>query len=223
MSDKRNATQRRLRILLAAATLVAVGLLVAAGVLLFASQDRDGARESDSVDVGFSQDMSVHHLQGVQMANVARERSGDPLVRQLAFDIESSQLEQVGRMKGWLSMWNQPETSTGAPMTWMRPSPSHGQHGQAPPTPTSMPGMASSQELNALRTLTGPDFDTYFLQLMTRHHQGAAPMLHEATKRAIQPQVRNLAQQMLTAQSTESDVMKQMLLERGAQPLPAPN
>ena len=43
------------------------------------------------------------------MANIARDRSTDPEVRQLAFDIASTQLEQVGRMKGWLMMWNEHE------------------------------------------------------------------------------------------------------------------
>ena len=56
------------------------------------------------MEVGFAQDMSVHHRQAALMAGIARERSTDPAVRSLAFDIETSQLEQIGRMQGWLRL-----------------------------------------------------------------------------------------------------------------------
>ncbi|GAB3683764.1 hypothetical protein GCM10027597_31930 [Saccharopolyspora tripterygii] len=157
------------------------------------------------------------------MANVARERSMDPAVRQLAFDIETSQLEQTGRMKGWLSLWNEPDLPPGAYMTWMRQNASHGQHGQSARASAMMPGMASADELAKLRSLPEPEFDAFFLQLMIRHHQGGAPMMREAAERAEQPQVRNLAQQMVNAQSSEINVMTQMLAGRGAHPLPMPN
>ncbi|MEU5850749.1 DUF305 domain-containing protein [Saccharopolyspora shandongensis] len=214
---------RPLKLVLAAGVVLAVGLLIAAGALFVATPDRGEATAAESVDVGFAQDMSAHHLQGVQMANIARERSVDPTIRQLAFDIETSQLEQAGRMKGWLGLWNQPELPLGGYMTWMRQMPSHDRHGQGSRATAAMPGMASAEELAKLRGLAGAEFDTFFLQLMVRHHQGGAPMMSEAAERAELPQVRNLAQQMLNAQGAEIEVMKQLLAERGAQPLPAPN
>src|SRR3712207_9094050 len=54
--------------------------------------------------------MSRHHLQGVEMANLVPERSTDPEVRQLAFDIAETQQNQVGRMQGWLALWDLPPT-----------------------------------------------------------------------------------------------------------------
>ena len=62
--------------------------------------------------------MSVHHLQGVEMANLALERSTDPEVRQLAFDISATQTNQAGRMQGWLALWGLPLTGE-EHMTWM--------------------------------------------------------------------------------------------------------
>lgn len=211
MNSLRTAS-RPVKIALGAAMLLAVGLLVASGALSLRVSERDSA---DPVDVGFSQDMSVHHLQGVQMASLAREKSQDRLIRQLAFDIETTQLEQSGRMKGWLSLWNEPDLAPGNPMTWMA-----GGHDQHSSQPTSMPGMASKQDLDRLRSLDGPEFDAFFLQLMIRHHRGGAPMMQYAAENAEIPQVRNLAQQMLTAQSSETDAMMPMLAERGARPLP---
>ena len=46
------------------------------------------------------------------------DRSEDPEVRQLAFDISATQTNQAGRMQGWLSLWGLPQTG-GDTMAWM--------------------------------------------------------------------------------------------------------
>ena len=164
-----------------------------------------------SVDVGFLQDMDVHHGQGVEMAVWARNNTANPEIRQLAFDIESTQTAQVGRMQGWLTLWGEPLTPpSGQFMGWM-----------GMPTAT-MPGMASPEDLARLRASTGPALDVVFLQLMLRHHQGGLPMMQAAADEASVPAVRALAQSMATSQTSEAAVMTQMLAERGAAPLPAP-
>ena len=213
------------RTLVIGAAVLAVLLLGAAVGLLvkLPGSTTSAVPASGSVDVGFCQDMAQHHLQGIQMANIARDRSTDPEVRQLAFDIASTQLEQVGRMKGWLMMWNEHEQNvSGVYMAWMNDS---GVHGHGATTPEAgkplMPGMAVTDELTKLRTMpAGRDFDVYFLQLMLRHHTGGAPMAEYAATRASQPFVRTLADNMLKSQSAETDLMKDYLAERGAAPLP---
>ena len=65
-----------------ALVLLGGGLAVALGI------GRTEAPTADSVDAGFSRDMGRHHLQAVEMANLALDRSHDPAVRGLAFDIE---------------------------------------------------------------------------------------------------------------------------------------
>ncbi|TWP53412.1 DUF305 domain-containing protein [Lentzea tibetensis] len=210
------------RTLVASAAVLAVLLLGAAVGLLIKlpNSDRATTPAADSVDVGFCQDMAQHHLQGVQMANIARDRSTDPEVRNVAFDIASTQTEQIGRMKGWLMLWSQPEQVTDH-MKWMADSGGHA-HGTAASSGDGiavMPGMATTADLAKLRSLSGKEFDVYFLQLMLRHHQGGAPMAEYAAKRAGQHVVQVLADNMLRSQTHESDIMKTMLTERGAQPL----
>ncbi|SDF97646.1 Uncharacterized conserved protein, DUF305 family [Lentzea fradiae] len=214
------------RVLVIGAAVLAVLLLGAAVGLLVklpGSTSMSAVPPSGSVDVGFCQDMSQHHLQGVQMANIARDRSTDPEVRQLAFDIASTQLEQIGRMKGWLMMWNEHEQNlSGVYMSWMNDS---GVHGHGATTPEAgkplMPGMAVTDELTKLRTMPpGRDLDVYFLQLMLRHHVGGAPMAEYASTRASQPFIRTLAENMLKSQSSETELMKDYLAKRGAAPLP---
>jgi len=175
-----------------------------------------------SVDVGFAQDMSVHHRQAVLMAGLARDRSTDPAIRLIAFDIETNQLQQIGQMQGWLSLWNAAPLPTGRYMTWMAGTPSMPGMAHGTPGLATMPGMASAADLQRLQASSGGPFDMLFLQLMLRHHQGGTPMAQYAAGHAESAQVRNLAEKMVVSQGAESDYLAQLIAQRGAQPLPAP-
>lgn len=215
---------RWLTALLAAGALLAAALLGATGGLLLAdTQDNGSAESPNAVDVGFAQDMTVHHLQGVTMASWVRDHSSDPAIRQLAFDIESGQTEQVGRMQGWLGLWSRASLPSGEHMAWMSDA-GHASHTQETPDDAGrpMPGMATTKELARLRSLSGSELDVYFLQLMIRHHQGGGPMMRAALDKAAMGEVRNLAEKMLTAQTAEIEAMTAMLTVRGTKPLPAP-
>jgi uncharacterized protein (DUF305 family) len=220
---------RWIRMLLATVTLVAAAALGAAlgpalgvgGVGGLWAQPGGGP-----VAVGFAQDMSVHHRQAVLMAGLARDRSTDPTIRLLAFDIETNQLEQIGQMQGWLSLWNAAALPTGRYMTWMAdpmPGMAGMTHGGGSGGVATMPGMASPADLDRLRAASGAQFDTLFLQLMLRHHQGGAPMARYAAQHGEMAQVRNLAEKMVVSQGAESAYMAELIAQRGAQPLPPPN
>ncbi|WP_007023398.1 DUF305 domain-containing protein [Saccharomonospora iraqiensis] len=235
------------RVVIAGALAVALLLVGATGGMLLA-ENRDGADTAasgtagaDPVSVGFSQDMAAHHVQAVTMSNWLRDRSDDRAVRQLAFDIGSTQQEQIGRMKGWLMLWGEPEQAVGAPMTWMSghgdgahgdgaqgEAGTHGDDahadGHAPRSAGDplMPGMATEDELARMRSLSGEELDVYFLQLMLRHHQGGVDMARYAVEHSEVRAVRMLAQSMLDVQGAEVDLMRTMLAERDAEPLPFP-
>jgi uncharacterized protein (DUF305 family) len=217
---------RWLRVVLASIAVLAVLLLGAAlGMSLQLMGGASAQPEGGTVDVGFAQDMSVHHRQAVQMAGLARDRSTDPAIRSIAFDIETNQLQQIGQMQGWLSLWNAAALPTGRYMTWMTdaesmPGMGHGSSGVA--GVTTMPGMASPADLEQLRAANGAQLDVLFLQLMLRHHQGGVPMARYAEQHGETPQVRNLAEKIVTSQSAESDYMTQLITQRGARPLPPP-
>ena len=206
------------------AVLAAVGLLLfgaAAGLLIrLPGSSATSTPTADSVDVGFAQDMSVHHQQAVQMASWERDHTTDPALKQLAFDIETTQLQQIGRMQGWLGLWGMASDPPGGKhMAWMA-SPDHSHSAMATGGVDSMPGMATSDQLRALRAASGDQMDVLFLQLMLRHHEGGVIMLQYASEHASVPEVRNLAAQMLSAQSSESEYLKQLLAARGGTPIP---
>jgi uncharacterized protein (DUF305 family) len=207
---------------------VAVGLVLLGGGLAVAlGLGRTETPAADSVDAGFSRDMARHHLQGVEMANLAigdaddRGRSDDRAVRGLAFDIAETQNNQVGRMHGWLSLWGLPPTG-GELMAWMGDGSGGGHAGHAMAENGLMPGMATEDELANLRQLSGTAFDVEFLRLMMRHHQGGLEMAEYAGDYADVAAVRTLARRMAESQTAETELMADMLSERGGTPLPAP-
>jgi uncharacterized protein (DUF305 family) len=162
------------------------------------------------------------------MSGIIRDRTTDNLIHALAFDIESTQLTQAGEMTGWLTSWSQPELPpTDRPaMQWMTGSSGHA-HSTTGPSEggtARMPGMATSEELNRFRSMPpGIESDTYFLQLMLRHHQGALPMAQYAADHASVGYVRDLGRKMVEGQTKEVELMTGMLAKRGAVPLPLPN
>jgi uncharacterized protein (DUF305 family) len=170
------------------------------------------------IDVGFLQDMSVHHDQAVDMATTELTGGADPAVKNLAFDILTTQQNQVGRMQGWLTAWGEPLLPTGGHMAWMGGG--HGSHGPAQGPVAAMPGMADATELARLRSATPADRDVLFLQLMLRHHEGGAEMLAVGAEHAETGYVRDLARRMSATQSAESALLTEMLRQRGAPVLP---
>ncbi|KQU03732.1 hypothetical protein ASG56_09585 [Rhodococcus sp. Leaf7] len=206
----------------------AVALLVVGFAIGFLAQTplRDDAAPNpgaDSVDVGFSQDMTVHHNQAIEMATLALSGASDPLVKNLAYDILTTQQNQAGQMQGWLALWDAAPLPTGGYMGWMTDDGGHSMSGMGGSSMTgpvqTMPGMASTQDMTDLRAASGPALDVLFLQLMLRHHQGGLTMMQYGEVHAETPAVRNLARTMVNTQTSEAQLMTQMLTEKGAAPL----
>jgi uncharacterized protein (DUF305 family) len=200
---------------------IAVGLLLLGGGLAVAlGIGRTAEPAADSVDAGFSRDMARHHLQGVEMANLVPERSEDPAVEMLAFDISATQTNQAGRMQGWLALWGLAPTG-GETMAWMSGDGGHAGHDMGGDAGL-MPGMATEAELANLRELRGTEFDVEFLRLMIRHHQGGLGMAEYAAEYAQETAVRELAATIAQTQTAETGTMTDMLTARGGTPLPPP-
>lgn len=212
--DTAVAPPHRTRGLLITLAVVCALALFAAGGAIGVLAGRDAGRPPGdaSVDAGFARDMAIHHTQATVMAQVVRDTGTDPEVRLMAYDIETQQFGQIGQLRGWLQTWGlSPETDR-ARMAWMQ-----GGHSMAPGE--LMPGMATTAELDRLRSLSGRPLDVYFLQLMIRHHRGGLDMTQDAAAHAAEPYVRDLAAKMSQLQQAEVVTMEQMLRARGGQPL----
>ncbi|WP_053745229.1 DUF305 domain-containing protein [Streptomyces sp. NRRL WC-3618] len=193
----------------AATALVATGAITYA----FADSDDNGTTvpAADSADAGFARDMAVHHQQAVEMSYIVRDRTGNEEIRRLAYDISQTQANQRGMLLGWLDLWELPKVSSAAPMSWMdMAGMADGKDGAL------MPGMATNTEMTKLGKLSGKQAEVFYLQLMTRHHQGGVHMAQGCVERCEVGVEKRLAQGMVNAQESEISLMAGMLKERGA-------
>jgi len=198
MLSKRSQDTGPLLFALAAAAV----LLAALSLWLYLSGQQPG---DDSAEAGFARDMSVHHAQAVEMAEIVRDKTESDEVRLMAADMALTQQGQIGQMQGWLGAWGLPATGEQPAMSWM-----------GHPTEGRMPGMASPEQIERLQTASPAEADKMFFQLMIPHHQAAVPMAEAAIKQTDQPEVENLAGAVVATQKGEIQLMKNMLLERGA-------
>lgn len=190
--------------------LVAAAVLLLAGGLLGYWLGRAPIPAADSVEVGFARDMSIHHEQAVAMAALVYDRSDNDAVRSLAFDILTTQQGQIGIMTGWLDAWGLPLTSAGPRMGWM-----------GMPMTGLMPGMATAEQMAALRAATGTEADTLFLQLMIPHHRSGMEMAQYVADRTRNESIRRFTAGMAAAQGLEITYMEELLKGIGAEPPPA--
>lgn len=149
-----------------------------------------------AADVQFMQGMIAHHGQAIHMSRLAETRSTDPRLIRFAQKIDQSQASEIRLMEGWLADYDQVIPDSTAYRT------------------ITMPGMLTAEELAELAAITGTVFDTRFLELMIRHHEGALSMVDDllATPRAGQEvDVNVFANEVHAVQTAEIDVMRQML------------
>ncbi len=161
----------------------------------------------DSAEAGFARDMMVHHAQAVEMAGIVSDKGISPEMETLATDIALTQQAQIGQMQGWLAVWGLPMTGAEPAMAWM-----------GHPTKGRMPGMATPEEIEALREAPPEEAEKRFLRLMIPHHQAAVPMAEAVLEETDRPEVRQLASAIAASQKAEIEVMRDLLAERGAKP-----
>ena len=119
-------------------------------------------------DVKFMQGMIAHHAQAVEMSALVAERAQRDAITTIAQRISLSQEDEIAMMEQWLESRNQPLTL---------PAGGHGMHDDM--HSEMMPGMISEADMSRLASLSGAEFDSLFLELMIRHHEGALTMVED--------------------------------------------
>ncbi|ORT56751.1 DUF305 domain-containing protein [Streptomyces sp. CB03238] len=152
----------------------------------------------NAADVAFAQGMIPHHRQAVDMADMAAERASAKEVKELAAAIRKAQDPEIRTMSGWLTSWGEQVPGEDA-------SADHSGHGDG------TTGMMTEQEMEQLEKSSGKAFDTAFLQLMIKHHQGAVAMAKtEQAKGSYQP-AKDMAGDIIASQSAEITEMNKLL------------
>lgn len=220
----RTAPQAWRRTLLRGMLLVVVAASIAAALLIGFRLGSTERPDDDSAEAGFLRDMQVHHAQAVGMSMMVRDRTEDPEVRRLAFDIALGQQQQIGQMYALLRSWNLSQVPRAGHMTWMSGGADGGHDmsgmemddgGVRLPT-APMPGMAAATQLEQFAASSDLDAERQFLELMIEHHRGGVEMAQAALGAVEIDQVRELADSMQQGQQAEIRLMRQMLEERDA-------
>lgn len=156
-----------------------------------------GAASFNDADVSFAQGMIAHHQQAIEMAEVALDPNvgASPEVIDLAGRIQGAQDPEISLMSGWLQSWGQPVEMDMS-----------GGHDMA-----SMEGMMTAEEMDQLATLTGPEFDQMWMEMMIRHHEGAIAQSQTVKAQGSNPDALALADQIIAAQSQEIEEMQALL------------
>ncbi len=182
------ATHTPLRILLA--TAVAGALLVAGCGGSDSDGDGGSAAAGNPVDRAFVAEMIPHHESAVQMALIAQKRGASAFVKTLADDIVRTQNAEIATMR----TADQRLESAGV---------AAGSLG----VPRDMMGM--DHDPSALRTATR--FDRAFIQMMIPHHEGALTMSEAELAKGGDPELKELAKEILAAQKREIAAMRDHL------------
>ena len=164
------------------------------------SQNSGGRTLSSStLDQHFIEQMIPHHEDAITMANAALEKAKRPEVKKLAEAIIKAQADEITQMKGWYRDWFNADVPQGNTQMGM-----HGMMAQKNSMHMGM--MGDTTDLDALST--SADFDKAFIEGMIPHHQMAvmmATMLESGTSR---PEMKTLAQNIITAQNKEITEMR---------------
>lgn len=187
---------------------VAVAVLAAAGAFVF-GESRGGEAKNGS-DIGFLQDMRIHHEQAVNMGLIYLDVSAPGMgegsasrgtLRLIAREIIVNQSNESGRMVQLLRIFDAAETNeTDQVMGWM-----------GEPTPLAqMPGYATDEQMQSLQQSRGNDADKLFARLMIAHHEGGLHMAEHIGMHGANDEVRAMAVSMVKAQRGEISEMEKL-------------
>lgn len=149
-------------------------------------------------ELRFIDGMTVHHQGAVEMAKEAQQKSQRPEIKKLADDIIKAQNKEINQLKQWRQAWY--------PKAGDKPMAYHASQGHMMEmSAEQMKGMMMSTDLGSADT----EFDRRFINGMIPHHEGALVMAQDALKKSKRPEIKKLAQDIITSQQKEIDQMKQ--------------
>ncbi|TQC51080.1 DUF305 domain-containing protein [Rhodococcus sp. WS4] len=151
----------------------------------------------NDADVAFLDGMFPHHAQAVEMADMVAGHTDNADVVALAAAIKAAQQPEMDLMTTWLKQWGQPVPASGT-------SGMHGMH-------SGGDGMMSADQMDALTALSGAEFDRQWLTMMIEHHEGAIDMANTELADGENPDVRQMATDIVAAQQKEITDMQALL------------
>ena len=179
----------------AAALAALIAVVVAALALVACGDEQETTSGAETTDGAFLAEMVPHHESAIEMAKVAQKQADHPEIKQLADDIiaaQDSEIEQMNAMHERL--FDQPVSED------------HNTLGMD----EAMMGM-EMMSMNSLEA--SKPFDRAFIDEMIPHHQGAILMARMELADGQDPEVMDLAQSIIDAQSSEIERMNEWRMQ----------
>ena len=172
-------------------------------------------------EVRFLEGMMDHHQMALDMSQDCLMKAKTESVLKMCQDIITAQTAEITTMEGYLLKWYNVDYKP-MPMADMMSMGNMGamdMNGTA--TPSSMAGMTMPATdptmmmgmMAGLNRLEGKDYEVAFLESMIDHHDDAIHMSQRLLQRDPQghPDLLKLAQDIITNQTAEIDMMEKML------------
>ncbi len=160
---------------------------------------RNSINNSNTLDAHFIEQMIPHHEDAITMAKLAQTKAQHPEIKQLAENIIDSQSKEISQMKSWYEGWFDKEVPSGTQIM--------GEHGMMGGNGMHMGMMGNQSDMTRLEK--GADFDKAFIEEMIPHHQMAVMMANMLLQGTSRPEMKQLAQNIITAQTKEINQMRQ--------------
>jgi uncharacterized protein (DUF305 family) len=144
----------------------------------------------NDADITFLQGMVPHHQQAVEMSQLVPDRTDRTELQDLADEIIAAQEAEIAQMEQFLADAGE------------EPDADH-MGGDMGGDMGGMSGMMTDEEMSRLADLEGTEFDLMFIDMMTEHHEGAIESAREVIADGENPEVRQLAEQIIDEQERE--------------------
>lgn len=157
------------------------------------TMESSAGAESAPVDLQFLDSMIAHHKGAVEMAMLAETRGGRDEVKELAANIINDQEREMAKMSEWRDQWfgEKPEA-----INMRFPGMAHGMNGM---------------DMKSLESKTGNDFDIELIRQMIPHHEGAIEMAKAIRAGNSRAELKELAEDIMSAQEAEVHQMREWL------------
>jgi uncharacterized protein (DUF305 family) len=176
---------------------ITMGLVVLALGLAACGSDDEATTESsaangNAIDRAFVADMIPHHESAIEMARIARERGESEFVKTLAENIIRTQSAEIKTLEAEDAQLEEEGVEVGDLGV-----------------PEHMSGM--SMDIDSLES--AEPFDTEFMTMMIEHHESAVTMARVETEKGSDPELVELAHEIIEAQEKEISDMRAELGE----------
>ena len=184
-------------------TIIGVVAVVAIMIATVAVTNNMKTESTKKVDVAgnaaeqqFMEQMTSHHMDAIQMADMAMSRAKNKQVQSLVGGITTAQTNEVSQMKTWYKQWFSKDMPEMAAMPVM---------------------MADGMDMGKLNS--AKDFDLEFVNQMIPHHQSAVQMAKDILPKAKHAEIKKLANDIISSQNMEIQEMQQLQTEFKANPV----